>query len=82
MAISLAYPCEEGGVLLLAHGDNYLPPRRLEKEELRGENTLWAVPEFENVASLLAVEAGVLVVRPMLEVITRKRDTGQHKIIK
>jgi hypothetical protein len=31
--ISLAYPCEEGGDLLLAHDDYYLPLRQLEEEE-------------------------------------------------
>jgi hypothetical protein len=36
--ISLHYPREEGGILLLAHGDNYLPPQRL--DEGKGGTTL------------------------------------------
>ncbi len=63
-ALSLAYPRVEGEEFL--YSPWWLPPG--------------SVPEFKNVARLLAVEAGVFVVRPMLEVITRNKETGQNKI--
>jgi hypothetical protein len=37
------------------------------------------LPEFNNISGLLAVEAGILMVRPLLEMITAQQGPNSHK---